>query len=203
MDESPESLKRSHKPERSNVSDYSLDSIATIVASPTSSTSPLHHRPGYHRISSLAEEDTAYRGAQIHSSPSKSQENDTSGSPHKHGLAIENVHTEPRMSIQRGGMRKQSGPVTPGTPASVEPLLSPSSSRTGADLRDMKSHFEDDEDAHHDLHHGRSNTSMFEPFTTDSEHEFLNKKTPLGSSGPSGTWLSSKIIALRSHCRID
>lgn len=200
MDELPGSPKKSHKPERSNVSDYSLNSTPTIVASPTL---PVHHRPGYHRIFTLAEEDTAYRGAETHSSPSNSREKNPSKGLHEHGLDIENVHTQPRMSIQRVAVGNKSGQVTPATSGSHDLLLSPSSSRTEGDFRGMKIHFEDDDNDHHNLHHDRSNTSLFEPFTAESEHESLHKNSPLRSSGPSGVWFSPNFIALELHCGTD
>lgn len=194
MDESHDGPVRSHKPERSNVSDYSLDSTPTVVASPTS---PVHHRPGYQRISSLAEEDTAYRGAEATSSPSNNRERNPREGSHEHGLAIENVHTQPRMSIQRVG---KSSPMTPATPGSIDPLLSPSSSRTGGDLRGMKSHFEEveEDEEDHGLRHGRSNSSFCKPFAADSEHETLHKRNPSGLSGPSGTRSLSNLSCPRT-----
>lgn len=179
MDESSGAPDRTLKAERSNVSDYSLESTPTVVASPTS---PAYHRPGYTRISSLAEEETAYRGAAADTS-SNSQGKDSREDTYEHGLAIENLSTQRRTSLQQSGVKSKAGSVSP---AFVDPLLSPSSSRAGKKYRILESHLEDDEEDQGDLGHGRSRASLFEPFTAESEQETLHRKTPSGSYEPPG-----------------
>lgn len=182
MDQAQGENTRSLKPERSNLSDYSLDSTPTITSS--SPPPPLQHRPGYRRIASMAEEDTSYRGADADLSPTiGSAGNGFGESIQGRGLAIDNVSTQRRVSVARTPVGPKSSPNTPGM---GDPLLSPTSTRVG--FRGLESHFEDDHEDEGDLGHSRSNTSLYQPFTANSDRESLhrNNLSSARSVEPSG-----------------
>ena len=155
-------------------SDSSLDSTPTIVASPGS---PVHHRPGYHRITSLNEVDTSYQRAEGNSSDRDAQLESSSlgvagkgfGSSQGRGLGIGNVEVRRPLAVgSKDGLN---------TPLSADPLLSPSSSRVGRNSPHGERHFED-EGIHYDHGQNGSNPAVFEPFTASSDHERLHRKTP-------------------------
>lgn len=197
MDESSDNPNSSPKQERSPPSDCSLDSTPTIVASPKS---PAQRRPGYQRISSLADEITAYRGAGGEPLSPIGQER---GLPSDHGLAIENAPTHLGIQLQRIGLSSKSGL---GTSDSMDPLLSASTAGFGGDFRSLKSHTEDDEDNLCDPDQAdQSRTSFFEPFIAESEQEGLRQKTTARSTGTSGMliYLLCFVIVLQTSCNLE
>lgn len=163
-------------------SDYSLDSSSTITASPAS---PVQHRPGYCRITSLNEIDTSYRRAEVDTSEKDDQLESSSSfgmarkgfglSSQSRGLGIGNVDTQRPRSMSRVPLGSKS---TPSPPPSADPLLSPPATRGGRGSQGMQMQFEDAETDHRS--HGRngSRSSVFEPFTASSEHERLHGMTP-------------------------
>lgn len=160
-------------------SDYSLDSSSTIAASPGS---PVHYRPGYHRITSLNEVDTSYkrlgsevptseRDDQLESSPSFGiAAQDFEGSSHGHGLGIGNVETRRPQSIPRAVLGGNNNP----SPLAADPLLSPSSTRIGRDSPGLDRRFKEDELDHGERGPNESNPAVYEPFTASSDHERLH-----------------------------
>ena len=176
MDESSEGY-RAPDPKRS---DYSLDSSSTIAASPGS---PVQHRPGYHRITSLNEVDTSYKrsGSGVHNPEKEDQRElsssfgiaskDFEGSSQGHGLGIENVETRRPHSIPPatfGSHNKRS------THLSANPLLSPSSTQIGRDSPGLDQRFQEDELDQGDHGRNESNPAVYEPFTASSDHERLH-----------------------------
>lgn len=166
-------------------SDYSLDSTPTIAASPES---PVHHRPGYHRITSLNEVDTSYRrpGVDISGGDTQLEPVSSLAVPHKgfgqssqgRGLGIGNVDTPRLSSVSRVAVGSKS---SPSPPPSADPLLSPSSTRVGRDFRGLETHSEDDEPDYGGHRRNDSNPAVFEPFTASSDQERLHRKTPSGT----------------------
>lgn len=175
MDETSEH----HRPPNLKRSDYSLDSSSTIAASPGS---PVHHRPGYHRITSLNEVDTSYERLRVDASDRDAQVESSSslgiagkGFGESSGLGIGNLDIRRPMSVPRVTVGSKS---SPSPPPSADPLLSPSSRRGERDSRGLERHFEEDEMEYGE--HGRngSHPAAFEPFTASSDHERLNGTTP-------------------------
>lgn len=180
-----------HSPNQKR-SDYSLDSSSTITASPAS---PIQHRPGYHRITSLNEVDTSYSRAEVDTSEKDDQLESSSSigiarkglgqSSQRRGLGIGNVDTQRPQSMSRVPLGSKS---TPSPPPSADPLLSPSITRGGRGSQGMQMQFDDAETDHSS--HGRngSKSSVFEPFTAGSDHERLRGMTPSTAEiPPSGT----------------
>lgn len=161
-------------------SDYSLDSSTTIGASPGS---PVHYRPGYHRITSLNEVDTSYKrsGSEVHNSERDHQlelpssfgiaAKDFEGSSQGHGLGIGNVETRRSQSISQAALDSNNNR---GTPLFADPLLSPSSTRIGRDSQGLDRRFKEDEPDHGERGRNESNTAVYEPFTASSDRERLH-----------------------------
>ncbi|MCJ1265058.1 hypothetical protein MMC22_004933 [Lobaria immixta] len=147
-------------------SDYSIDSTPTVAASPGS---PVHHRPGCHRITSYkrAERESSDRDAQLESSSSFGIAGSGFGS--SRGLGIGNVETRRPVAV---GSKSD-----PSTPLSVDPLLSPSSIREGRNSPHVERHFEDERI--HYGEHGRNglNSTVFEPVPVSSDHERSHRRT--------------------------
>ena len=153
-------------------SDHSIDSTPTVV----SPGSPVHHRPGYHRITSLNEVDTSYkraegdssdRDAQLESSSSFGIAGNSFRSSQERGLGI----VETRRPVAVGSMD------IPRTPLLGDPLLSPSSTRVGRNSPHVERHFENEEIHYGDQGRNGSNSAVFEPFTASSSHERLYRNT--------------------------
>ncbi|KAI4197897.1 MAG: hypothetical protein LQ350_005656 [Teloschistes chrysophthalmus] len=166
----------------SNLSDFTVDSTSTFVDTPATAPtpgSPVHHRPGYQRLGSLNEQDTAYHGRQI------SQE---------HGLGITNLNSLPSSLPQARS--------TPGAPASANPLLSPPllKSQIGYKRLDDDPIQEGDEGWEHDA----SQNEPFQPFRADSETESLRKQAPAPTFScrtkkvqySKGNWLAVSVLIL-------
>lgn len=181
------------RPERSNLSDYSLESHSTLVASPYS---PPHYRSGYQPIAGVPEEDTSYRGAEA-SPPSKNIGATFRERAEGHGLGIENLQTQRRTSLPRVPVGRKS----PGSAAWADPVLSPSSTRVGNESsRETGKPFDYDPG---DLGHSRSAASLFEPFNADLEEERLNKKgafATVKSYDPPGTLPVPKAFLVYGQC---
>lgn len=149
--------------------DYSVGSTPTLISSPLS---PIHHRSGYRPIAALPQEDTAYAGAQTR------PDRDMVGGSYRaraenHGLAIENLDTQPIVSISRVPVGGRSPRVVS---MGADSLLSPSSTRLGRDSsQSLNKEFEDEMG---DLGRSRSTSRLYQPFMADSELEDLNKRNP-------------------------
>ncbi len=155
--------------ERSDLSSSPITSGASFPTPPLSQ----HHRPVYHRISSGAEADTAYRGAEPEpSSPLNATVKKNSGHRSQNrGLAIENV----------GSLRSLSGTPTPSgsnaspeIPGSVDPLLSPASTRVGKGFGGLSSHLREEE-GQDGPGYSRNYTSLFLPYEASSDRERLHR----------------------------
>ncbi|KAL8687386.1 MAG: hypothetical protein Q9218_006424 [Villophora microphyllina] len=149
--------------ETSNLSDYTVDSNSTFVDTPATAPtpgSPVHHRPGYRRLSSLNEQDTTYHGAE--QSPHRRQ------TSQEHGLGIRNLKPLPSSPPY--------GNSSPSTPASVNALLSPPlvKSQRGYKPLDNDPISEGDEGWENDF----ARNEPYQPFTADSETESLRKQAP-------------------------
>lgn len=168
------------------LSDYSLDSPLPIAASPAS---PVQHRPGYNRVTSLNEVDTSYRRTEVDGSKrdaplavaGKSVEESSQG----RGLGIGNIEIRRPPSISRVAV---GSPLSP--PPSSNLLLSPTSTQIGSDSRGMEMRFEDEEMDRKE--HRRNESEVFEPFTASSDRERLHENAPsagVRSHDPSGSIL--------------
>lgn len=137
--------------------DYHVD--ATSIETPTSaltSGSPFKHRPGYQRIPSINEQDTAYHG------PKQEPQHDEQ--PHDHGLGIKILKRLPSASPQRS---------TPSTPASSNPLLSPDSARSHKAYRPLES--DAIREGHGDWRDNDYKTEQYQAFVADSETQSLRR----------------------------
>lgn len=194
MDRVHENGLPSLRPEPSDISDYSVGSNSTVVASPPS---PIQQRAAYRRVSSLGGEDFSYTGAgTLHH-----EEGDVGGSSHARGLGIENVNSARQPSVRRAPIGSKSEPHTP---QATDTLLSPPSAQLGqshASKMDDQSQYDQE-----DLAFGRFSTpSLSQPFSASSESESLHKKnmsTSFESYEPSGKctlmlkyWFFLSIIA--------
>lgn len=189
MDPSPKSQPASLRQERSNLSTYSLDSTPTIVASPPS---PIQHRAGYRRVSSVSGEDTSYGGAGTLHLGGDNFEDDGPGQ----GLGIANVEPTRRVSVARVPVGSKSDPSTP---RSGDPLLSPESALGRRDFRALGDQVGDQaEDDREGLPNNESAPSLFQAFTAGSETESLHRNHPSSTSirsfEPSGMnlWFPSR-----------
>lgn len=176
-------ISEDQKSPNSKPSDYSLDSSTTIAASPGS---PVLHRPGYTRVTSLNDVDTSYRRVEVDRSEKDSRLESSSSfgitgkgvgnSSQAHGLGIGNVDTQRPRSMSRVAAGGQNSPTPP---PSADPLLSPPLNRGGRMSRGMQRHFEEDE-----TDHGERGRNGFEPFTASSDQERLHQMTPSTSEIP-------------------
>lgn len=170
----------------SHLSDYSLNSNPTLVASPSS---PPLHRPGHLRGNSVIEEDASDRAACV-------------SQPDGHGLEISSLNEPKRGSITRKPVESKSSSVIPG---SADLLLSPMSAyRSGEDR------FDDDQEEN--LRSDFS-PSSHQPFTPNSDQEPLRKSFPptevdfecrmkkRPESGR-GSWLAVSILILSIYSTI-
>ena len=170
----------------SHLSDYSLNSNSTLVASPSS---PPLHRPGHLRGNSVIEEDASDRAACV-------------SQPDGHGLEISSLNEPKRGSITRKPVESKSSSVIPG---SADLLLSPMSAyRSGEDR------FDDDQEEN--LRSDFS-PSSHQPFTPNSDQEPLRKSFPptevdfecrmkkRPESGR-GSWLAVSILILSIYSTI-
>ncbi|KAL8806237.1 MAG: hypothetical protein Q9223_001695 [Gallowayella weberi] len=153
--------------EASNLSDYTVDSTSTFVATPPTGPSlgsPIHHRSGYRRVASFNDQDTAYHG------PETSRQR--SGSLQGQGLGIKNIKPLPSASPEFNSSH--------GTPTSANALLSPPFARAPSPAQPPTIHrqFEDPVRGGYDAwQNSGSGEEPYQPFTIDSETESLKKQT--------------------------
>lgn len=177
MEHSQDSNGRVLRPEASTLSDVSMMSSSTFVASPSPPSPPLsvHHRPSYQRVSTLQEQDISYQGA-------KDMDEDT-------GLRIQNMKGTtqgPSIEISYSG---ESSPAVPGSAGyNLSPSLSRSSKKHYKALGDTPE--EETEAAFYPGGRARSE-SLYRPFTADSENENLRRarrssRSTLSPYGPTG-----------------
>ena len=155
------SLLRQHS---STLSDCSIGSNSTVVASPTSPISILN-RPRYYRIPPVAEEEASHEGADAPGIENPETSN------RQIGLGITDIKDTPRVSIARVPVGSKSSPTNPGSP---DPLISPTSAKLGGkSYRSM-------EDQLRSLQEGdpyrASTPSINQSFTANSEHERLRTR---------------------------
>ena len=180
--------------ETSNLSDYTVDSNSTVVQSPDtprSPSSPVHHRPGYRRIASLTEEDTAYHVGQ-HSRHVSESALGTWTQGYGQGLGIRNLKSLPETSAARVPIGSKSNPSTPG---SAKSRLSPSSGQFQRGYNSLNSPIAEDSDTWED---NGSKASLYQPFAAESEEESLRKQPSVPATHsfePSG----KKILVALSH----
>jgi hypothetical protein len=179
MDRIPDKPPPTLRHESSIVSDYSVDSSSTVVGSPPS---PIQHRAGYRRVSSVGGVDFSYKGAET-----SYREGNVEARSYARGLGIENVNSVQQASVQRA---PSSNRREAHTPKSTDTLLSPPSAQLGLSYtRDTDERAHDD---YQDFSFSQFSTpSLPQPFSADSEFESLNKKNASPSLRPhdsSGMW---------------
>lgn len=153
----------------STLSGYSLSSDATtVVASPSS---PNFQRPVYHRVASVAEEDTSYNGGSI-------TQQDSNSNTGLHGLGISNQGRQKRVSIPRVPVGSKYSPPT--TPGSADLLLSPISSTVGGKKYRPIESFNDGEQSENP--YNESNLSQHQHFRADSANEPLKDSSSTGET---------------------
>jgi len=174
----------------STLSDYSIGSNSTFVASPTS---PSVRRPGYHRVPSVVNKGAVPSIDSVLHSPTNSS----------NGLGIANLHSQKRSSVSRVHVGSKTSPSSPG---SADPLLSPASAKPAYKPFDGEPPYARDEQ---DPSHDPTTSHPYQPFTVESERERLHRKTPSAfaekdllckSKKPLGTgrgnWLAISILIL-------
>lgn len=177
MENTRDSNGRTLRPEGSTISDMSMESSSTFVASPSPPSPPssIHQRPGYQRVASSQEQDISYHGAH-------NIDEDT-------GLRIQNMKgIMPGPSIEIS----YSSESTPALPGSAGFLLSPSLSRSGKKSYSPLGNTPEEETEEAFYPGGRARSeSLYRPFTTDSETEDLQRarrssRSTLSPYGPTG-----------------
>ncbi|KAI4128463.1 MAG: hypothetical protein LQ347_004173 [Umbilicaria vellea] len=184
MPEAQEDLLSDESPKLSNLS---LDSNSTVVASPTSIFTPAYRRPVYQRLTSSGDTDARYHGAEGGYPNDEGSGDDTAAQ----GLAIQNVETARRVSMQRIPIVAKTAPFTP---RSTDPVSSPLSSRFST--RSTPLHDGISETSPGDLSYNGSKPSLHEPFVAGTETEHLNKKasaSTMMSIEPLGVLESSQL----------
>lgn len=200
MPEAQEDLLSDESPKLSNLS---LDSNSTVVASPTSIFTPAYRRPVYQRLTSSGDTDARYHGAEGGYPNDEGSGDDTAAQ----GLAIQNVETARRVSMQRIPIVAKTAPFTP---RSTDPVSSPLSSRFST--RSTPLHDGISETSPGDLSYNGSKPSLHEPFVAGTETEHLNKKAsastmmsiePLGMAILFPTCLPGRLfLSPTLHCPI-
>lgn len=149
--------------QNSILSDYSIGSTATVVASPSS---PSFRRPGYHRVPSTVEEGVVPSVGVLHPT------NDNT-----HGLGIVNLESPKRSSVSRVPVGSKS---SPGTPGSVDPLLSPVSAKS-AYRHQLDDNAQGNDPENPDDPDDAAPSNPYQSFTVGSERERLNGKMSSGN----------------------
>lgn len=160
MDQSPEQKSTPLRQLSSSISDASFGSNSTFVVSPSS---PAFHRSGYHRVSSVFEEN--------HPQPTSSTSHPSGDEGH--GLGISDLGTQERFSVTGLPVGSKQSPSIPG---SADPLLSPTSAKLGGKVNgdgDVRQQRGEDDDPYN-----ISAPSPYQPFTVDSESRRLHNKYP-------------------------
>ena len=189
MDSSPGNFETPLRQQSSTLSDHSIGSNSTIVASPSI------RRPGYHRVPSVVEEDVISPVDGV-SHPSRK---------HHHGLGIANIDVHERSSTTRIPVGSKASPSTPG---SAETLLSPDFAKPAFKIHRKIGSGDEREEREYPYEFGGSNPDQ--PFTTASDRERLHQHSPSGigndtdlfckTTKPLATgrrsWLSISILTL-------
>ena len=192
MDSSPGKVETPLRQQSSTLSDHSIGSNSTIVASPVS---PTFRRAGYHRVPSVVEEDVV-SSVDGDSLPSRK---------HGRGLGIANIDVQKKSPTTRVPVGSK---ASPSTPSSADALLSPDFVKPA-----FKSHRKGasgDEREEQDYPYELGGSNPDQPFTTPSDRERLHQRSPSGfgidrdfickSTKPPATdrssWLSISILTL-------
>ena len=192
MDSSPEKIETRLRQQRSSLSDHSIGSNSTFVASPVSSSI---RRPGYHRVPSVVEEDVV-SSVDGFSHPSRK---------HGHGLGIANIDVQKRSPTTRVPVGSK---ASPSTPSSADTLLSPDFAKPA--FRSHRKGESGDEREEREYLYELGGSNPDQPFTTTSDRERLYQQSPSGlgngrdlickSTKPLATgrssWLSISILTL-------
>ena len=192
MDFPPGKVETPLRQQRSTLSDHSIGSNSTIVASPTS---PSIRRPGYHRVPSVVEEDAVSSVDGVSHTSRK----------HSHGLGIANIDVQKRSSTTRVPVGSK---ASPSTPTSADTLLSPDFAKPAFKTHRKGGSGDEREERDYPYEFGGSNPDQ--PFTTHSDRERLHQRSPSGfgmdrdfmckSTKPLATgrksWLSISILTL-------
>ena len=137
-----------HRQPSSQLSDYSLNSNSTLIASPSS---PPLYRDGHHPTKSIVEEEGSDIGAAMSQQDS-------------YGLGISNSNEKNRASISRKPVANEA------SPGSADLLLSSMSTDPPEEDR-----FDEEQDENL---HGDANLSSHQPFTANSDREPLKRRLP-------------------------
>ena len=175
--EAQDSLLSDQSPKPSN---YSLDSNSTVVATPTS---PAYRRPGHQRLTSSADTDATHPSTGKYRRDDEEFEDDAAAQ----GLAIQNVETATRVSMQRVPVVAK---TTPATPRSTDTVSSPLSSRFSTRSTPLYDGISGSSQGI--LQPKGSKPLLHEPFVADTELEHLNKKpsvSTIRSIDPPGMFL--------------
>ena len=178
----------------------SIGSGSTVVASPSS---PVHHRPGYHRSSSLAGQLTSF-----HETPSHQDHINTADEGHGLGISVEDG--QKRTPIPRVPVGSK---ITPTSPRSPNPLPSPNLARLGGKIyRPLANQPEGDEGD--GTSYNPSTQSLHQTFGASSEVEALRPPAPAGNSRDfackskkaielsRGSWLAVTILMLSIYSTV-
>ena len=200
MDREPEQKETLLRESDSAPSTNSIGSSSTVVASPSS---PAHHRPGYHRVGSLAEQLTSF-----HETPSHQDYINIAYEGHGLGISVDDEQkgtTIPRVPV--------GSKISPTSPRSPTPLPSPNLARLGGKTyRPLQNQAEGDEGD--GTSYNPSTTSLHQIFGASSEVEGLRPPAPAGNSrdfackskkpiGLSrGSWLAVTILVLSIYSTV-
>ena len=200
MDREPEQKENLLREPDSGPSTNSIGSNSTVVASPSS---PVHHRPGYHRVGSLAEQLPSFHETLSH-------QDYINTAYEGHGLGISVDDGQKRTSIPRVPVGSKISPTSPRSPS---PLLSPDLARLGGKTyRPLQNQPEGDEGD--GASNNPSSLSLHQTFGASSEVEGLRPQAPPGNSRDfsckskkpielgRGTWLAVTILMLSIYSTV-
>ena len=168
MEHTPSSTNPTLRKEPSDISNFSADSTPTLIPSPQS---PFYNRAAYQPIAPLPEEeDISYKGAE------QLRQDENTGMTFAErsqtfGLGID-LDTNRRTSVPRVPVGSK---ASPGTPLAYDPLLSPPTVVGDEHHPGGMGFSYDDEHVLRGIN--KSNPSMYQSFTPNSEHEALHKKS--------------------------
>ena len=151
----------------STLSDGSIGSNSTVVASPTTPKSPISHRSAYRRVGSIPEGIASYIETPTH------QDTLTEG----HGLGLENVETEKRASLPRKPVGKSSSPATPNA---TDSLLSPTLAKLSG--KSYSPGEAPDDAVEGDGIYTHPNSSPYQPYSPNNDRERLHTRNVSGNT---------------------
>ena len=200
MDREPEQSENLLREADTTPSTNSIGSNSTVVATPSS---PVHPRPGYHRLNSLAEQLTSF-----HETPSHQDYINTAYEGHGLGISVEDG--QKRTSIPRVPVGSKTSPTSPRSP---NPLPSPNLARLGGKTyRPLENQPEGDE--RYGTPYNPSTPSLHQAFGASSEVEGLRPQAPAANSRdfacktkkgielPRGSWLAVTILILSIYSTV-